>query len=1140
MEPTAIGTRLASAAIGPLVRKLFVTGGPGAGLVDKPIRISGYVSFKGEKRALTESDVRNLAAKLVSQALRSGERPFPNDEQQAVTDALASTLHALGDLTLTDLEAVRLGHLAFARELRRASGSPERHLTADATYFYEGLLETACLHILNFFTQRSTFVAHTLVVQVRAVDELITKVDELIRRNPLPGGEDAAFEHAYLEHVSKKHGKLTIYGIDLNNSPRQWPLNVAYLNLEASPLSGHWQGLGAMFRAGLLADDDLSALPPPQRRSFYAALSAQGTLDDLRQPGAEESPENLDSLLPFAEQASPHQGDEMHFKSDVYAARLIRVSLAAQPADQALAANHRVLLRGEAGSGKTTLVQWLAVAAAGQDLPDRMEYLYDRIPFVLPLRTLTRHGERLPAPKDFLSAIGCPLTGTQPDGWENRVLVAGRGLILIDGIDEIPDHERERTRKWLLELIETYDRDNRWLVTSRPSAVGQDWLTEDGFTELTLSPMNPPDIATFITQWHHAARIDADDAADLDEYERQLLAAVQTESDLGRLATNPLMCGLICALHRDRRGYLPHGRKDLYEAALSMLLSRRDRERDMVSPGLREEPQLDLLQRLAYWLIKNGRTEMDRSRAEEIIARALPSVPEVAALGDAPIVFEHFLQRSGLLREPAPDTVDFIHRTFQDFLGARAAVEEADFGLLVRHAADDQWEDVIRMAVALARPRERVTIFRELVDAGDHISDKRVQARVYLLATACLEYATSLEPSVRDEVEQRTATLIPPRNEEEAHALAEVGPLVLRLLPGPEELDDGVAAYNVALAASNVKSEAAIAFLSQFVRHPFLPVRSQLLWAWPRFDSARYAEEVIAHLDASALSYTIQSDEQLHHLKRLELQPEILDVRRGVSLGALASYASQHTFAQLALSNTETSDLGFLAEQMTLTSLVINDCPNLEDISAISGLPIQHLNITTTGSDISLRPVSQLPDLESLVISGPSSLSWSPEYLPSRAPLCSLRVSDGAKPLCGLQGLSDFSQLADLGLNSASSPASADDWREVGGLPALTGLSASAASFETLPPTTVLANVTSLSLSGGGGDRVVQAAVHRLPEAFPRLLSCEFTGDMTSEGDIDIAPLAQLHDLRELYIATGTDRIRGADAFSSWINLRFL
>ncbi|MFD4547368.1 hypothetical protein [Streptomyces sp. NPDC058466] len=36
-------------------------------------------------------------------------------------------------------------------------------------------------------------------------------------------------------------------------------------------------------------------------------------------------------------------------------------------------------------------------------------------------------------------------------------------------------------------------------------------------------------------------------------YERSLLDAVRTEPDLGRLPTNPLTCGLICALLRDRR-----------------------------------------------------------------------------------------------------------------------------------------------------------------------------------------------------------------------------------------------------------------------------------------------------------------------------------------------------------------------------------------------------------------------------------------------------------------------------------------------------------------------------------------------------------------------------------------------------------
>lgn len=110
-----------------------------------------------------------------------------------------------------------------------------------------------------------------------------------------------------------------------------------------------------------------------------------------------------------------------------------------------------------------------------------------RVAFVLPLRTLTRSGARLPVPNDFLSAVGCPVTGSQPPGWADRVLAAGRGVLLIDGVDEVPEEERARTRRWLADLLAAFPG-NLWLVTSRPSAVRDDWLAGEGFTELTLSP----------------------------------------------------------------------------------------------------------------------------------------------------------------------------------------------------------------------------------------------------------------------------------------------------------------------------------------------------------------------------------------------------------------------------------------------------------------------------------------------------------------------------------------------------------------------------------------------------------------------------------------------------------------------------
>ncbi|MFD7230632.1 NACHT domain-containing protein [Streptomyces sp. NPDC059881] len=962
MEPALVGTRLASAALTPLLKRLLVKEGNGAALTDKPVRLAGLVSFRGEKRTLTEKDVRTLAGTLVHESLaRPGEPPFPADETEAVADALARALLALGDLEMDDVQAVRLGHRELARRLRTTTAARRaaEGLSADATLYLDSVGEWACLHILQFFTQRSSFVARTLVEQSRTQAELIAKLDELILRVPRADARDVAFERRYLAYTGKKHGSLTIYGIDLRDSPETLPLDVAYLSLEATDDgSGHDARTARSARAARTARAQEQTAPVGSRAQVAPTKEPPGEVGLPKEPPGEVAPPEE---LP--EETAPP----------------IR-------ADQALADHHRVLLRGVAGSGKTTLVQWLALATTRQDPDERMAHLRDRIPFVLPLRTLTRHGERLPAPDRFLTAVGCPLA--PPDGWADRVLTAGRGLILVDGIDEIPEAERDRTRRWLRDLLATYDGGNRWLVTSRPSAVRDDWLTSDGFTELTLSPMNRAAVATFVDRWHQAAGPDAA------PHRQPLLDALRTKQDLARLATNPLMCGLICALHRDRRGFLPRGRKALYEAALSMLLTRRDRERDMGTPSgvdLPEAPQIQLIQRLAYWLTLNGRTEMDRSRAEALVLGAIPAVPEAAAAGDPQAVFAHLLQRSGLLREPSPGAVDFVHRTFQDHLAAKAIVDEWHIGVLTRHAADDQWEDVIRMSVAHARPRECAEIFTELLAAADSAQDRAVRLRILVVAAAAMEEATEIAPDIREALLSRTAQVIPPRSRSEARELAAAGPLVLGLLPGPEAVADDNAARMTVTTASYVTSDAAIPFLARYARHPSLPVRAQLVWAWDRYPTERYAAEVIAAIDPAGLHFTIRSEEQATALREiggreaLHFQgdlPEdlITDTVRACSPG----------FIRIS-GNTSLRDLRCLRDAPTTLALELNRSPALSDLSAPAGCRISDLTL----DDRQLAAVTVTPPVTRLRLElrdAQPSLARVPELFPDVETLTLVRI----------------------------------------------------------------------------------------------------------------------------------------------------
>ncbi|WP_431331283.1 NACHT domain-containing protein [Streptomyces sp. IPPR8] len=978
MEPAVLGGKLASSLVAPLVKKLFVTGGPGAGLVDRPVRLTRLVSFRGEQPHLGEAEVGRLAGRLVGASLDSpGEPPFPPDETEAVTHALTARLLALGDLDMDDVQAVRLGHRELAAQLRRRTPSATGGLSADACHFLDSVTEWACLHILEFFTRRSTFVARTLVAQTRGQAELIAKVDELIARTPRPDARDTAFERRYLPYVADQHNRITIYGIDLRDSPDRWPLEVAYLSLEAT-----------------------------------------GTEERAALPGEPPEPE-----------------------------RTVHLS-----ADEALRGDDRVLLRGDAGSGKTTLVQWLAVTAARDG---------DRVPYVLPLRTLVRAGA-LPAPAAFLTAVGCPLT--PPEGWAERVLSAGRGLVLVDGLDEIPAADRHRARDWLLALIRAFPG-NRWLLTSRPTAVRPDWLAAEGFRELALTPMRRDDVTTFVRRWHAAA--------DAPEYEAKLLDALRTKRDLARLATNPLMCGLICALHRERRGYLPTGRKELYDAALTMLLARRDRERGMEAVDLGEEAQLELLQRLAYALVLSGRTEMDVETAEGIVERALPSVASAAGQGDAATVLRALVLRSGLLRRPGEGTLDFVHRTFQDYLGARYAVEEGHLDVIAGHAGDTQWEDVIRMAVAHARPGERAMLLRRLL-AED-------TPRLTLLALACLEHATALDPAVRAQVEARAGALIPPGTTEDAKALAEAGPLVLELLPGPEGLTDAEA-HGVTVTASLLagrEPSGALAVLRRFRDHPALRVRRQLVGTWERFDAREYAVEVLDHLDRTDLFLSCTTVEQRATLA--DMRPwSLLDLRGPGSVSAAIGYVGEPDVVEElhVADDPELTDLAELTVFGSLRRLQLVSCLSARGLAGLSALPLSELAISDMADLSGLR---ELDSLRFLSLTQELPGGQLTDALPLAAPFEFLFLGLTAIDSTGLGGLSHWQSLKYLSLGPKLS-LGADDWAEIAQLPLLTCLYLNATLFsDGLGPLPVLPGVGELRLAALNGEEDVSVLPSRLP-----------------------------------------------------------
>ncbi|MEU7528903.1 NACHT domain-containing protein [Saccharothrix sp. NPDC042600] len=607
----------------------------------------------------------------------------------------------------------------------------------------------------------------------------------------------------------------------------------------------------------------------------------------------------------------------------------------------------RVLLRGSAGAGKTTFLRWLALTAARDGL----------VPFFVPLRQFA--DGPLPTPERILDTTAPVLAEEKPDRWVVGRFRDGRALLLVDGIDELGSERRAEAGQWLADLVAAYP-DARYVVSTRPSAVEENWLGEARFTTYDLLPMSAKGVRDFLTAWHDAARAEQPGFTDwLDRCEQTLAETLATRADLRRLASSPLLCGLLCALHQDGGMHLPRDRKSLYDAALDLLLVRWDEQRgvhvDADRFGFSKEEQLVVLQRFAYSLVRNSRQLVAKSKARQWIGSAMRGLRPHDA--EPAQVLQRFLERTGLLRESLHGDVQFVHRTFRDYLAAKEVVDSGDLGPLVDHAHRDDWHDVVVMAVAHARPVERAEVLAGLLDGNQAARhDPRVADLLHLLAAAAVEHADVVgrvdkRPDVRDEVRRAVARLIPPTTMTAAETLASAGAFVRDLLPDtPEGLTDIEAACVVRVIAM-IGGEGVLEKIKPFTGLGESVVLDELLRAWRHSPNPEdYARTVLAEVDFGDQRVDLRGWHRIRHVHHLR---HLHHLRCLGGWSPLDPVAAAPGLRRLELMQNEVlKSLEPLAGHGSLRSLHLTQCPGVRDLSPLARTGVEELSLHFTPADL--------------------------------------------------------------------------------------------------------------------------------------------------------------------------------------------
>ncbi|MFJ9905051.1 NACHT domain-containing protein [Streptomyces sp. NPDC101152] len=926
-------------------------------------------------RDVQEKDVRHFSqfVKVTLQPLIESEfYGIPENEILAAIEAANKSFQS----THVDLFECSLDPATYADEVIKEARNQvaSERLSEKAEQLYQRIVFECSVQVIQFVSTWPSFLAIVNKEQLARLNQLLTETDRV--RWAVSGEVDSAaakFEARYKRYVVQRLDQLELFGLTLAHpESRTYPLSTAYISLALA---------------------DASSANHPES-------SLQGSIS-------------------FKSEGDASRGEN----SVTSTAGSVR-------SEVAIASFDRVLLRGDAGSGKSTLLFWLAVNSARGTLDNELHVINNYVPFILPLR---RFADRdLPSPHEFLSEVGKNLSGEMPSGWANGVLRTGRALVLIDGVDELPEGKREEAKNWLQDLITAYPH-CRYIVTSRPAAAEEQWLAKESFVSLDLLPMGKGDIESFIRHWHDAARetlgseSEESDHADLDSYESELITQVNTQRQLRRLAANPLLCALLCTLNRDRRMQLPRGRMELYAAALEMLLVRRDNERKIVHP---DAPNLTLHQKkhilgtIAYWLLRNGLTDCTEEQAVEQIRYSLLGMPSIN--NDAISVYKYLMVRSGVLRMPVEGRVDFVHRTFQEYLAAESLIALNDIGVLIDHAHLDQWHEAVTMAVGHARLSERREILSRLLSRGN--SEPKYTTRLHLLAAASLENADELDPETYREVRQSAEYLIPPTKFSEAKELAAAGETVLALLPRSNRRLRVNQAASTVRAAALIGGDAALEVISSYGPDSRMAVQKELARSWNQFDAREYAVRVLSkspafqrslELDNSEVIDVIEHFNQLVHLYLRFPTGDLSWVSKLPNLRNLVvwHYLGEFSDGEIAgLARVSSLNLGFHEDQNMELCLA-----KLHRLDSLQYLTVQ-------GRWRDARPrMSLLPPLPNLKDMALLRCNEQPvDADPSRFPSL-MELTLHSSGLLDLKGISKFKSLKALTLNLFGSVENADE-----------------------------------------------------------------------------------------------------------------
>ncbi|MCZ4096357.1 NACHT domain-containing protein [Streptomyces sp. H39-C1] len=351
---------------------------------------------------------------------------------------------------------------------------------------------------------------------------------------------------------------------------------------------------------------------------------------------------------------------------------------------EALQRHQRIVVVGDPGAGKTTMVRHLAFGIATRrgipGLPD--------LPAYVELNHFIGSGHT--SLLDYLAEFWADRYGFAGSRAHMEAkLTDGTAALLLDGLDEVlgGGSTEEATAAYNRVANEVNRLAARFpkapmVVTCRRHG-WRSGLVQ--FQVMEALDFEWAQIKTFIANWFGPKDVRSDG----------LVQALSGNSRLQTLAANPLLLSLIAIVY-ERDLELPERRAALYRRCVEVMLREWDSHRQISRYSrFTTDNKQDLLKQIAWHYHQLGQRYFAEDDLLALIAQYLPTID--LPPGDNRAILDEIAAQYGLLKAQAHGWYGFLHLTLQEHFTATALWERGPEGIEVATARryDPWWEEVV-------------------------------------------------------------------------------------------------------------------------------------------------------------------------------------------------------------------------------------------------------------------------------------------------------------------------------------------------------------------------------------------------------------------------------------------------------------